>query len=106
MNWLEFSSPADSPRVMRAAASVHARSGGWPQPATASANSAPSSKNAGLSGPYSSLLRLRKESLRTLMIVICNKPGGKLMYGGGLGQARSEVYVRQIKSWAVRGGSA
>jgi hypothetical protein len=49
---------------------------------------------------------LRKESLRTLMIVICNKPGGKLMYCGGPGQARSEVYVRQIKSWAVREGSA
>jgi hypothetical protein len=26
------------------------------------------------------------------------------MYGGRSGQARSEVYVRQIKSSAVRGG--
>jgi hypothetical protein len=26
------------------------------------------------------------------------------MYGGRSGQARSEVYVRQIKSRAVRGG--
>jgi hypothetical protein len=80
--------------------------GGWPQPATASANNAPTSKNDGLPGPYSGLLRLRKEFLRTLMIVICNKPRGKLMYGGGSGQARSEVHVRQIESWAVRGGSA
>jgi hypothetical protein len=80
--------------------------GGWPQPATASANNAPTSKNDGLPGPYSGLLRLRKEFLRTLMIVICNKPRGKLMYGGGSGQARSEVHVRQIESWAVRGGPA
>src|ERR671916_2213746 len=34
--------------------------GGWPQPATISANSAPSSQNAGLPGPLPNPIRLRK----------------------------------------------